>query len=143
MRRRAGRLVLEVESGDRIERASDLASKSWHWTQERECVLNRAGDSLALIDDEQGPIDLDRLPELLEIRARAGGERLRPGPRARMQALKKLIQAAKLTVEARARLPLLFSGDRLIAAGERWIDASVTANDKSRRRARLKWTPAR
>ncbi len=143
MRRRAGRLVLEVETGDRAGRAIDLASKSWRWTQERECVLNRAGDSLALIDDERGPIDLDRLPELLELRARAGGERLRPGPRARTQALKKLIQAAKLTVEARARLPLLFSGDRLIAAGERWIDASVTANDKSRRRARLRWTLAR
>jgi tRNA(Ile)-lysidine synthase len=112
MRRRAGRLLLEMES-------------------------------LALLDDEQGPIDLDRLPEMLEIRARAGGEKLRPGARARTQALKKLIQAAKMTVEERARLPLVFSGDRLIAAGERWIDASVAANDKSRRRARLKWTLAR
>jgi tRNA(Ile)-lysidine synthase len=143
MRRRAGRLLLEVESRDRIEAAIDLASKSWHWAHERECVLNRAGDSLALLDDEQGPIDLDRLPEMLEIRARAGGEKLRPGARARTQALKKLIQAAKMTVEERARLPLVFSGDRLIAAGERWIDASVAANDKSRRRARLKWTRAR
>ena len=86
-----------------------------------------------------GPIDLERLPEMLEIRARTGGEKLRPGPRARTQALKKLIQAAKLPVEERARLPLLFSGDRLIAAGDRWIDASVAANDKSRRRARLMW----
>ena len=143
MRRRAGRLVLQVESQDRIESAIDLASKSWHWTHERECVLNRAGDSLALLDDEQGPIDVDRLPPLLEIRARAGGERLRPGPRARTQTLKKLIQAAKMTVEARARLPLVFSGDRLIAAGDRWIDESIAANDKSRRRARLIWVRAK
>jgi len=76
----------------------------------------------------------------LEIRARAGGETLRPGPRARTQALKKLIQAAKMSVEERAHLPLLFSGDRLIAAADRWIDASIAANDKSRRRGRLVWT---
>ena len=72
---------------------------------------NRAGDTLALIIDDAGPIDLERLPEMLEIRARTGGEKLRPGPRARTQALKKLIQAAKLPVEVRARLPLLFGGE--------------------------------
>ncbi len=56
-----------------------------------------------------------------------------------MQSLKKLMQAAKLTVEERARLPLLFAGEgRLIAAGDRWIDASIAANVKSRRRARLR-----
>jgi tRNA(Ile)-lysidine synthase len=143
MRRRGGRLILEVISEDRLEGLSDLAAKSWPWKREAQCVLNRAGDTLSLVADRNGPIDLELLPELLEIRARAGGERLRPGLRARMQALKKLIQAAKLDVEARARLPLLFSGDRLIAAGDRWIDASIAANDKSRHRARLRWTLAR
>lgn len=143
MRRRGGRLLLEVNSQGGTEGMSDLSAKSWHWNNERECVLSRAGDSLVLIDDVAGPIDLDRLPELLEVRARAGGEKLRPGVRARTQALKKLIQVARLSVEERARLPLLFSGDRLIVAGDRWIDASIAANDKSRRRARLRWTLAR
>jgi hypothetical protein len=40
-------------------------------------------------------------------------------------------------------LPLLFAGEgaksTLIAAGDRWIDASIAATVKSRRRARLKW----
>jgi len=147
MRRRGGRLVLEVKSQDAIEARIDLASKSWHWEHERECVLNRAGDTLELINDEAGPIDLERLPEMLEIRARTGGEKLKPGPRARTQLLKKLIQAARLSVEVRARLPLVFIGEgpkgRLVAAGDRWIDASIAANDKSRRRARLRWTLAR
>jgi tRNA(Ile)-lysidine synthase len=144
IRRRAGRLTLEVKSQDRVEAAIELISKSWHWEDDRECILNRAGDTLELVDDVAGPIDLDALPALLEIRARSGGEKLRPGPRARNQALKKLIQAARLPIEERSRLPLLFSGnrpgDRLIAAGDRWIDASVAANVKSRRRARLRWT---
>jgi tRNA(Ile)-lysidine synthase len=139
IRRRAGRLMLEVNQENRIESAVELISKSWDWALDRVCVLNRAGDTLTLIDDAAGPIDLDALPRLLEIRARAGGETLRPGPRARAQALKKLIQAARLPIEARARLPLIRSGNRLLAAGDRWIDASVAANDKSHRRARLVW----
>jgi tRNA(Ile)-lysidine synthase len=143
IRRRVGRLTLEVKSQDRVDAAIELISKSWHWESDRECILNRAGDTLELVDDAAGPIDLDSLPSLLEIRARSGGERLRPGPRARNQALKKLIQAARMPIEERTRLPLVFSGngagDRLIAAGDRWIDASVAANVKSRRRARLRW----
>ncbi|MBC8026549.1 MAG: tRNA lysidine(34) synthetase TilS, partial [Steroidobacteraceae bacterium] len=143
IRRRAGRLLLVVRSVNRVESAIELISKSWHWTRDREYVLNRAGDTLTLVDDAAGPIDLDALPNILRIRARAGGETLRPGPHARTQALKKLIQSAKLSVEARDRLPLLFSGkdakSRLICAGDRWTDASVMANDKSPRRARLRW----
>jgi hypothetical protein len=68
-------------------------------------------------------------------------------PRARTQSLKKLVQAVKLTVEERRLLPLVFTGGgaqaRLVAAGERWVDAAIAANDKSRRRARLKWTRRR
>jgi len=143
MRRRAGRLVLEVKSHDSLDARMDLASKSWDWNADRVCVLSQSGAHLELIDHTSGPIDLDLLPGLIEIRARSGGEALRPGPRARTQALKKLIQAAKMSVEQRAHLPLMFSGDRLIAAGDRWIDASIMANDKSRRRARLVWTTAR
>jgi len=52
------------------------------------------------------------------------------------------MQAAKMSVEQRARLPLLYAGARLVAAGDRWIDASIAANDKSRRRARLIWRRA-
>jgi len=142
MRRRAGRLVLEVKSQDHFGEAKELTAKSWDWNADRVCILSQRGERLELIDDVAGPIDLDRLPPSLAIRARSGGETLRPGPKARTQALKKLIQAAKLTVEDRARLPLLFSGEHLIMAGDRWIDASVMSNDKSRRRARLRWTRA-
>ncbi len=125
-----------------MNRLPEIAAKSWNCHDERRLILED-GSALEIVDDAVGTIDLERLPRTLEVRARAGGEQLRPGPRARTQALKKLIQAAKLSVEERARLPLLFSGDRLIAAGDRWIDASIAANVKSRRRARLIWRRAR
>ena len=127
-----GKIVRAAESG---------AGEVEVWgdgSQEREFLLN-VGDHLALVDDSAGPIDLDRLPARLDLRARRGGESLRPGIRARTQSLKKLLQGAKLTVEERARVPLLYAGERLVAAGDRWIDASIAANDKSRRRGRLKW----
>jgi tRNA(Ile)-lysidine synthase len=143
MRRRAGRLELDVTSEVSARTPPENPPKTWRWAEKRECNVNEAGDRLRLVADSRGPIDRDALPRVVTIRARAGGETLRPAARARTQSLKKLLQAAGLSVEERARLPLLFSGDRLIAAGDRWIDASIAANDKSRRRARLVWTRAR
>jgi tRNA(Ile)-lysidine synthase len=143
IRRRSGRLELKVMSEGAADSTRLSACKSWRWSEEREFPLN-GREQLALVDDPQGPLDLDSLPEVLELRARGGGETLRPAPRARTQSLKKLMQAAKLTKEERASLPLLYAGEgpkgRLIAAGDRWLDASVQANVKSRRRARLVWT---
>ncbi len=146
MRRRAGRLELEVNPP--LQRLLELErpTNSWHWKKDREFIVNAVGDTLKLVADPAGILDLDKLPTVLTIGMREGGEKLRPAPGARTQALKKLLQAAKLTVEERARLPLLFAGEglrgRLIAAGDRWLDVSVHANVKSRRRARLVWTRA-
>jgi len=143
IRRSGGRLQLEMDSGKRANFALSIALKSWPWERDRECLVNEAGDSIALVDDDQGPIDIDRLPSSLELRGREGGEVLRPGRSARTQSLKKLLQAARFSIDERARLPLLYAGARLVAAGDRWIDASIAANDKSRRRARLVWTHPR
>jgi tRNA(Ile)-lysidine synthase len=142
VKRRAGRLELHVTSRGEAKARRESTSKSWRWQQERECVINSGGDRLSLADDPRGPIDLDALPTRLVLRPRRGGETLRPGPRARTRPLKKLMQAARLSADERARLPLLFGEGpkgRLIAAGDRWLDASVMANVKSRRRARLIW----
>ena len=142
MRRRGGRLELEVTSELPVEIQFENALKSWRWKTERQFVVNGAGDRLALLDDPSGPIDLERLPDVLHLRPRMGGEALRPDPRARTQSLKKLLQTARVSVDERARLPLLFAGEgpkgRLVAVGDRWIDASIAANVKSPRRARLR-----
>jgi tRNA(Ile)-lysidine synthase len=143
LRRRAGRLVLQVNSRQQPVPSAESSPKSWLWKEHRDFMVNASGDRLSLVDDPSGNIDLDKLPAVLQLRQRQGGEKLRPGPRARSQSLKKLLQAAKLTVEERARLPLLFAGGRdgsLIAVGDRWLDVSVLANVKSRRRARLVWS---
>lgn len=143
IRRHSGRLTLDVVPRASARPASAIALKSWSWERDRECLVNEAGDALAVVADDLGPIDLDRLPATLELRGRKGGEFLRPAARARTQSVKKLLQAAGLSIDERARLPLLYAGERLVAAGDRWVDASIAANDKSRRRARLVWTRTR
>jgi tRNA(Ile)-lysidine synthase len=144
IRRRAGRLELEVTSHPSIAGKLENVQKSWRWKEEREFIVNGAGDRLSFVADSAGPIDLELLPDALDLRPRQGGETLRPAAGARLQSLKKLLQSARVSLEDRARLPLLFAGEgpkgRLIAVGDRWVDASIAANVKSRRRARLKWT---
>jgi tRNA(Ile)-lysidine synthase len=132
--RSAGRLDLHKAQ----EARNEFVAKSWHWHDDRRLVLVRDA-TLALVDDVSGPIDLARLPRVLELRARSGGEGLRLSDKARMQTLKALLQKARIPVRERAQLPLLFHGDRLIAVADRWIDASIAATVKSRRRARLQW----
>lgn len=145
VRRRGGRLELQAGSEVRAARVAEIPSKSWRWNENRELHVSESCGVLKLVDDPAGSVDLERLPNVLHVRGRQGGETLRPGPRRRRQSLKKLLQGARIAPEVRARMPLLFAPDdadgRVIAAGDRWIDASVAANVKSRRRARLVWRP--
>jgi tRNA(Ile)-lysidine synthase len=133
----AGRLELQKV---RVS-AGEFVAKSWRWQNDRRLILEHG--VLELTDDPAGPIDLARLPDTIEVRARRGGERMRPGAKARTRPLKALLQDSKIPVEERAHLPLSFAKEQLIAAGDRWIDATVSSTVKSRRRARLRWIRTR
>ncbi len=132
---------------DSTEPAATRADLLWFWrTSLRFDLPNHLG-SLELVADSRGHIDLDLLPEPLNIRWRIGGERLSPrrgGPR---RALKNLLQEARVPITERARLPLLFSGTqsataqevKLIAVADLLLDESVQATPAARHRARLRW----
>jgi tRNA(Ile)-lysidine synthase len=119
--------------------AAPLEEVIWNWRDRPACVLPGAFGTLALEVDARGPIDLEALGPSLRLRSRRGGERLRPvrgGPR---RALKSLLQEAHVPLERRAHLPLIFDGERLIAAADLWLDESVQAQAGRPRRARLVW----
>ena len=63
----------------------------------------------------------------LQVRLRAGGERLQPDPRRPRRTLKNLFQEAGVPPWERERLPLLFSGDDLVWAPGLGIDARFRA----------------
>ncbi len=112
---------------------------TWSWRTSMSYPLPEGG-TLELKPDPRGPLDLDALPPLLTIRSRRGGERLRPrrgGPR---RALKTLLQEARVSVVDRARLPLIFAGEALVAVADLWLDESVQASPTVAHRARVLWT---
>jgi len=55
-------------------------------------------------------------------------------------ALKSLLQEAHVSVAQRAHLPLIFSGEQLIAVADLWLDASVQPRGGRQHRARCCWT---
>jgi tRNA(Ile)-lysidine synthase len=119
--------------------ASD-ATQTWNWRTDAMLALGDAGGALTIQPDAHGPLDLDALPETLTLRARRGGERLRPSRGRPTKTLKALLQEARMPLPERERLPLLFAGEQLIAAGDRWIDSSVQAQVHTHRRGRLLWS---
>jgi len=67
------------------------------------------------------------LPQL-NIRFRQGGERCKPAGRARSQTLKHLLQDYGVEPWLRASLPLLYSGDELVAVGDLWVCSGYEAD---------------
>ncbi len=65
--------------------------------------------------------------DLVEVRFRSGGEAILPMGDRHHRLLKKLLQQANIPPWMRARLPLLFLGDHLVAVADLWLDAGVAA----------------
>jgi len=70
-----------------------------------------------------GGLDPARLPAMVCVRRRRGGETLRTGPRARTQSVQHLCQAMGVLPWLRDALPMIYAGDTLIAVGDLWQDA--------------------
>ena len=135
--REGNRLSLE-RTNDR--NVTDVAVCDLEWYPRQRALELPAGlGRLELALDPHGPLDLDVIPEPLTVRLRRGGERLRlrrGGPR---RLLKSLLQESRVPHADRARIPLLWSGDRLLAAADLWVDAAVRAESGQRRRGRFIW----
>ncbi len=82
------------------------------------------GAGLGALRFESGA-DIGLSEELLsagsEIRARMGGEEFRPQGQSHTRKLKKLLQEEAVVPWMRDRLPLVYSGERLLAVGDLWL----------------------
>jgi tRNA(Ile)-lysidine synthase len=134
------------EGRERGAEAEDAAFEAleWNWRSDPRLELPASSGALLIERDRHGPLDLDALPVLLSVRGRRGGESLRPRAGARTKKLKALLQEARIPPSERNRLPLIYSGETLIAVCDRWLDASVQATTTSPHRARIRFVdPAR
>lgn len=64
-------------------------------------------------------------PASLEVRPRAGGERLRPAGRGGSRSVKRLLQEARVPAHLRSRYPLLYEAERLVVVPGVAVDESV------------------
>ncbi len=72
--------------------------------------------------DPEGLVDGSLLPPRVEVRFRAGGERLRPSARGSRRPLKDLLREAAVPASSRNALPLVFTPAGLLAVGAHWIN---------------------
>ncbi len=63
----------------------------------------------------------------LRIDIRQGGEEIQPDGQGHTRKLKKLLQEEGVVPWMRDRLPLIYSGSRLVAVGDLWIAADATS----------------
>ena len=106
----------------------------WRWGRERSLALAGAGE-LTLVPQVYGPLRLAALPELLTVRFRQGGERLAmPYGHG---SLKHLLQERRVPPWLRARVPLIYAGERLVAVADLWSDPALAAGRGAA--ARLAW----
>jgi len=63
----------------------------------------------------------------LEVRFRSGGEEIKPVGQSHTRKLKKLLQEEGVVPWMRERLPLLYSGDALVAVADLWIAAAAAS----------------
>lgn len=76
----------------------------------------------------------------LQVRLRAGGERLRLPGRAGHHTLKKLLQATAVPPWLRGRLPVFYAAGALAAAGDLWVCEGYAAG-AGEDGARIVWEP--
>jgi tRNA(Ile)-lysidine synthase len=65
----------------------------------------------------------------LSVRQRRGGEEIKPVGQAHTRKLKKLLQEEGVVPWLRDQLPLVFSGDHLVAVADLWIADSAAAEN--------------
>lgn len=118
IRRYRGEVYLEPSAKSPEGKKKSLVSQpelALTWTFQDELKLPDSGGRLVFERTVGQGLSLARLSaEPVTVRLRRGGERLRPDCRRPSRSLKNLLQEAGIPPWQRKRLPLLFSGEKLV-----------------------------
>ncbi len=109
--------------------AAEGAFAPLRWRGERRLPIPALGGELRFRPSRGTGIDARH--KSLQVRLRAGGERLRPDPRRPRRTLKNLFQEAGVPPWQRERLPLLFCGEDLVWVPGLGVDAAFQAAAKA------------
>jgi len=98
------------------------AAQAWPWRAQATLELGSGLGSLRAVH-RPGGLALARLPDTLSVRARAGGEVLKPAKRAATRSVQHLCQDLGVLPWMRDALPFICSGGELLGIGDLWLDA--------------------
>lgn len=121
VRRYRGNLYLLAETVAEEEPATIVLSAEDRWLE-----LGKGRGQMRLEAGVVGGIDNETVERGLTLKYRRGGEVFCPAGRRRTHKLKKLLQEEAIVPWMREQIPLLYSGDRLVAVGDLWIAADAS-----------------
>ena len=101
--------------------------QSLQWRAGTTLTLPAQMGRLRLAPTTAAGLDAARLTEPLTVRFRSGGESLQVAGEGFHRKLKQLLQASAILPWWRARVPLIYSGEMLVAVGDLWIEAEFAA----------------
>jgi tRNA(Ile)-lysidine synthase len=99
----------------------------YRWDTAKPLDMGPVRGTLRLAESSGGGIAADYLAAELEVSFRKGGERLRPSDKSRTRDLKNLLQESDIPPWMRSHIPLIYSGERLLAVGDLWTNAEFVA----------------
>jgi len=108
----------------------EIGIKDWRleWHGEEQLVVRELGGVLQFSSRPGAGLNLQKLMESrVIIRARQGGECLRPDGNRPRQTLKNLLREAALPPWERQRLPLIYSGEKLVCVPGIGVDSQYQA----------------
>ena len=124
-------LVLRRYRGDIwIEPATRCLAADWQvvWRGERELAVPELNGMWSMLPVQNEGLSAEKLGATpLTLRLRQGGEKLKPDCKRPRRSLKHLLQEAAIPAWQRERLPLLYSGETLVAAPGIGIDCAYQA----------------
>ena len=85
---------------------------NWHWSSHSFNINNMVISAIASVGVG---LDRDKLPEVLTIKFRHGGEKIKPYRRKETHKLKHLLQEWQVPPWQRDKIPLVFADQQLIA----------------------------
>jgi tRNA(Ile)-lysidine synthase len=134
VQRHAGRLFLTPRRS-----AAPAYEIAWDLDRSPRLTLPSGAGRLELVHSARGLLDATSLPAQVTVRARQGGERLRPRIGGPSRTLKSLLQNAQVPLTERQNLPLLYAGEELLAAADLWVDARWQPAAATRNRLTVVW----
>ena len=118
LRRHGALLHANAESAATPDSAASVEPLNWNWRRES-CLRLPGGARLELRPDPHGKLLRAALPARVTVRFRS--DVAAPEQRAGGKRLKRLLQAQARLPWQRGVVPLIYSGHRLLAVGDRWL----------------------